>query len=196
MRIAPYRLEMLHASRLSRRQGGFSLVELLVVIAILAIVALAGAPWFSKISQRNQIKSAARELSITLAAARMRAVKRNLPARVVVTPRSGSLVWNLVETFEQTLPTPIKVGEARLSPQIEFPPNPPTPYSVQAVVVTFGPDGRVQGVAPNTNSVFTLRGVKGASITNDLPVLVAANGKIEVLGPNPTLAKPKGTEWK
>ena len=54
----------------------------------------------------------------------------------------------------------------------------------------FGPDGRA--TQPGT---FTIRGVIGAGTTNDLPVQVSANGKIEILGPNPTVAKQRGTEW-
>src|ERR1700730_3783402 len=103
--------------RTVRRRGGFSLVELLVVMALIAAMTLVAAPWFLKISQRNTLKSTARELSITLAAARMRAVKRNLSATVVVTPASGVQGFNRVETFEQVVPTPLKVGEVQLTAQ-------------------------------------------------------------------------------
>jgi prepilin-type N-terminal cleavage/methylation domain-containing protein len=188
---------MLHASCRRRREGGFSLIELLLVLAIIAILSLVGAPWFMKIGQRNQVKSAGQEFAVTLAAARMRAVKRNLPARVLITPATSSQNYTLIETFEQTQPTPIKVGEVRLPEKIQFPLLPPPTYYSQptGLALVFGPDGRVQGVASNADSVFTLRGVIGASITNDLPVLVAANGRIEVLGPNPTVAKKRGTAW-
>jgi prepilin-type N-terminal cleavage/methylation domain-containing protein len=180
-----------HASSFRGRERGFSIVELLVVLAILAILALAAAPWFAKISQRNEVKSAGRELAITLAAARMRAVKRNLPARVVITRDTGSVGFHRVETFEDVIPTPLKVGDGRISARVDFPTTGlPAPYSTQPSVITFGPDGRA--VAAGT---FIIRGVVGAGTTNDLPVDVAANGKIEVLGPNPTVLKPRGTEW-
>lgn len=161
-------------------------------MAIIGILALAAAPWFAKISQRNQVKSSASQLAITLQAARMRAVKRNLPARVVVSRATGTQGYNLIETFEQTIPTPIKVAELRLPALVDFPSSGiPGPYGpANPALVVFGPDGRA--TAPAT---FTIRGVIGAGTTNDLPVDVSANGKIEVLGPNPTLAKKRGTEW-
>src|SRR5262245_46521394 len=198
MRIAPHRREMLHASCVStvrRRERGFSNIELLIVLAIIAVLALAAAPWFAKISQRNEVKSAGSELALTLAAARMRAVKRNLPARVVVTRNTGTQGFHLVETFEDIVPTPIKVAETRLSARVDFPPTPiasPYPFPNNATMVQFGPDGRVIGATP---LVFTIRGAVGAGTQNDLPVVVTANGKIEVLKPNPTTTQKRGTEW-
>src|SRR5262247_3331950 len=104
-----------------RRIRGFSMLELLVVMAILAILALAVAPWFAKVAQRNELRSSTQEVATTLMAARMRAVKRNLPARVVVTRATPTNNWTLIETFEQTQPTATKVGEIRLSPNIDVP---------------------------------------------------------------------------
>ena len=175
------------------------MLELLVVMAILAILSLAIAPWFAKISQRNQLKSATQEFATTLMAARMRAVKRNLPARVVIT-RVGPLNnWILVETFEQTTPTPIKVAEIKLSPNFDFPTSGTTyaqlggapPYHVD-----FGPDGRRQNGAVGRDEHYTLRGPLTAAVTNDLPVRITPSGAIRVLKPNPIWpTKPDGTEW-
>ena len=126
----------------------------------------------------------------------MRAVKRNIPARVLVTRATGAQTWHLIETFEQVNPLPIKVGELRLTDRVDFPPSPPAPYTSQptGMQILFGPDGRMQ-LTPPADQVFTLRGVIGASVTNDLPVLIQPSGKIRVLGPNPTNSKPEGTEW-
>ena len=200
MRIAPHRGEMLHASCAApsrrsssrRRERGFSIIEILIVLAIMAALALAAAPWFSKISQRNEVKSAGNELALTLAAGRMRTVKRNLPARVVLTRSTGTTGVHLLETFEDIQPTPIKVQEARISARVDFPPAGNTVYGPNPGFVTFGPDGRAQ-VAGN----FSIRGVVGAATQNDLPVIVFPNGKIEVLKPNPTTAPAgrRGTEW-
>jgi prepilin-type N-terminal cleavage/methylation domain-containing protein len=204
MRIAPYRSEMLHASYLSRplkaKERGYSFIELLVVLVLISLVALAGAPWFFKVAQRNKLKSAAHEFSITLAAARMRAVKRNLPAQVIVTRATSTTPYHIVETFEQTTPTATKVGELQMSSEVDFPLGPfplPVPYDDQpaGLSITFLPDGRVQGATDTT--VFNIRGVRNAGVTNDLPVIVAMNGKVEVLPkPNPAAGFLRGTEWK
>src|SRR5262245_65630584 len=135
---------MFHLRRL-RGSGGFSLLELLVVLAILAIMALAVAPWFLKVSQRNQVRNAAQEVAITLAAARMRAVKRNLPARVLITPPTGPDLYTRVETFEQLTPTPLKVGEVKLSPEVSFPTSGVFYNNRNPNEVIFQPDGRLGG---------------------------------------------------
>ena len=97
--------------RPASRSRGYSLIELMIVVAIIAVMALASAPWFFKIMQRNTMKSAAQEMSITFAAARMRAVKRNLPAEVRVTIASGSQSFHLLETFEMVQPIALKVAD-------------------------------------------------------------------------------------
>jgi len=195
---------MLHASCQRRRQGGFSIIELLIVIAIIAALALVGAPWFAKIGQRGAVKAAGKELALTFAAARMRAVKRNLPARVVITPMDATNAFNLVEMYEETQPLATKVGEVRVSPRVSFPTAVAGPYgpaqpcpvgTCPPYTLVFGPDGRVTMPVGVTEVTYTIRGVVGAAIPNDLPVQVVNTGKVEVLKPNPTLAKPRGTEW-
>jgi prepilin-type N-terminal cleavage/methylation domain-containing protein len=181
-----------------RRIRGFSLVELMVVMAIVAILALAIAPWFAKLSQRNTVKSATQEVSITLAAARLRAVKRNLPASVVITPPTGPNQYNRVETFENVVPTPIKVGEVKLTTLVTFPSGAGEFYSRPSlpIIVTFGPDGRLQTADPGvTTQHVTLRGVVGAGTTNDLPIRIGATGTIRVLKPNPNASNLDGTAW-
>jgi prepilin-type N-terminal cleavage/methylation domain-containing protein len=181
-----------------RRIRGFSLLEVLVVMAIIAILALAIAPWFAKISQRNQVKSSGQELALTLAAARMRAVKRNLPARVLITTPTPTEPYNRVETFEELVPTPLKVGEIRISNLMLFPISNGEFYGqVSPLQVMFGPDGRLQNSpgGPGTDQVLTLRGVMGASQTNDLPIRITPAGAVRVLKPNPDAFKPDGGDW-
>jgi prepilin-type N-terminal cleavage/methylation domain-containing protein len=181
-----------------RRNEGFSLLELMIVMGILAILALAIAPWFAKISQRNQVRSASQEVALSLQAARMRAVKRNLPASVVITPPTGPNQYNRIETFENVVPTPIKVGEVRLTHLITFPSGAGEYYSQPTIpiTVTFGPDGRLQTPAPGaTTQHVTIRGVIGAPVTNDLPIRIGAAGTIRVLKPNPDASNLDGTVW-
>lgn len=179
--------------RTASRSRGFSLIELMVVMAIIAAMSLAAAPWFFKIMQRNLMKSSAAEMSVTFAAARMRAVKRNVPAEVRITIASSTQPFHLLETFEMVQPIALKVGEARLTPKVEFPPVTallPFPNPL-ILTVRFTPDGRT-GVP----LWFTIRGPVGAGTQNDVTVSVNTAGKINVLGPNITLLKPLGTEWK
>jgi prepilin-type N-terminal cleavage/methylation domain-containing protein len=179
--------------RPASRTRGYSLIELMIVVAIIAVMALASAPWFFKIMQRNTMKSAAQEMSITFAAARMRAVKRNLPAEVRITIASGSQSFHLLETFDMVQPIALKVAEARITSNVVYPPAAallpfPNPSPLQ---VRFLPDGRIAQPL-----WFTIRGPVGAGVQNDLTVSINPAGKINVLGPNITLAKPLGTEWK
>jgi prepilin-type N-terminal cleavage/methylation domain-containing protein len=182
----------MYRSRTASGSRGFSIIELLVVIAIISLMALAASPWFFKIMQRNIMKSAASEMSITFAAARMRAVKRNVPSEARIIIATTGQPFHLIETWEM-LATPLKVGEARLTSKVVFPTTGlPTGYENPGPppVVRFLPDGRT--AAPLW---FTIRGPAGAGVQNNLTVSVMQTGKINVLGPNITVAKPLGTEW-
>jgi Tfp pilus assembly protein FimT len=165
----------------------------MVVMAIIAAMALAISPWFLKIMQRNTMKSAAQEMSITFAAARMRAVKRNLPAEVRITIASSTQGFHLLETFEMVQPIEIKVGESRITGKVFFPTGglPPSMGNPSPLTARFLPDGR--SALPQW---FTIRGPIGAGSQNNLTVSVNQNGKINVIGPNFTTAKPLGTEWQ
>ncbi|HEY3202439.1 MAG TPA: prepilin-type N-terminal cleavage/methylation domain-containing protein [Thermoanaerobaculia bacterium] len=167
---------MLHLQS-ARRSRGFSAIELLVVLAIIALMTLVVAPWFLKISQHNTVKTAAREVSITLAAARMRAVKRNLASQVLITPAAGAQSFHRIETFEMTNPTPIKVGEVDLPTSVSFPSPPST------LQVFFGPDGRATNVNPQTGTPVVIRGIAGNPVYNDVYVWVYANGHIKYSPP-------------
>jgi Tfp pilus assembly protein FimT len=164
----------------------------MVVMAIIAAMALAVSPWFFKIMQRNVMKSAAQEMSITFAAARMRAVKRNLPAEVRITIAAPGQSFHLLETFEMVQPIAIKVGESRITSKVFFPTSGlPVGYgNPLPLTARFEPDGR-----SDASRWFTMRGPVGAGTQNDLTVSVNRSGKINVLGPNITVLKPLGTEW-
>lgn len=161
-------------------------------MAIIAAMALVASPWFFKIMQRNVMKSSASELSITFAAARMRAVKRNLPAEVRITIAGPGQPSHLLETFEMVQPIAIKVGESRVTSKVVFPTSglPLGFENPSPLTIRFLPDGRT--ALPQW---FTIRGPLGAGTPNNLTVSVNQAGKINVLGPNITTLKPLGTEW-
>jgi len=66
-----------------RRQGGFSLIELLVVIAIMAIMAGIGIPLLVTWMRMYTIKAASQQVTTEIAAARNRAISRNVNFGVV-----------------------------------------------------------------------------------------------------------------
>ena len=53
---------------------GFTLVEQLIVLGVTSIVLMMGVPSFSRLLARSQVQSAASQLALTMAQARMRAV--------------------------------------------------------------------------------------------------------------------------
>jgi prepilin-type N-terminal cleavage/methylation domain-containing protein len=168
--------------RVRDRRAGFSLVELLVVMGILAMMALVTVPWFIKLAQRNQIKSAARELSITLAAARMRAVKANRPVSVVITQLTPPMELRIVEaTPPAPTPTPkpgLLILPATAARFVETP-NAPGGW------VTFGGDGRLVNPppVPTPALVYTLEGPVNATVRNQIKIEATLGGGIQIVTP-------------
>jgi prepilin-type N-terminal cleavage/methylation domain-containing protein len=166
-----------------RRSRGYTLVEIMVVLAIMAALSLVAVPWFLRISQRNALKSAARELAITLAGARMTAVKLNAPVNIVIAAVTPPLQFQIVEPVPPA-PTPTK----RPSTPLEIPQNAAflveTPRAAGGVV-TFGGDGRLQSFPPLTPAVYILEGPTNANVNarNQVRVQAEASGKISVVTP-------------
>ena len=79
------------------RSRGYTLAEMLIVLAIVGLMAVVGIPWFMKLMQRQALKSAAREIQITLNAARMTAVKRNAPVSVAIASLTPPISFQVVE---------------------------------------------------------------------------------------------------
>jgi prepilin-type N-terminal cleavage/methylation domain-containing protein len=163
-----------------RKPRGFSLVELMIVLALIAMMALLAAPWFVKMHQRSQIRSAAFELETTLLAARMKAVKRNQQVSValVSTPTAQPIVFRTNEPPPGAGPTPVP----RL---LEIPAN-----AAQLVatptggVVTFGGDGRLVAPPPApTPNVIILKGPVGAINQNTLTIETSSGGRVKVITP-------------
>ncbi len=164
------------------RSRGFTLVELLVVMAIMAALALIAVPWFFKIAQRNQLKSAARELQTTLLAARMKAVKRNAPVSVVIASTTPPIEFLTIEP-NPPAPTPTHVPgrlELPVKAAILF----ATP-STAGGTITFGGDGRLANPPPQPTPgyFYTLQGPVGASVPNQVTISADSNGRVAVVTP-------------
>jgi prepilin-type N-terminal cleavage/methylation domain-containing protein len=161
---------------------GFSLVELLVVMGIMAALALVAIPWFYKISQRNQLKSAARELQTTLLAARIKAVKRNQPVSVVIASLTPPVEFQTIEP-QPPAPTPTAAPGRILLPErsaILF----QTP-SAPSGTVTFGGDGRLVNPPPQPTPglLYILQGPVGAATPNRVSIQADSNGRVSVVTP-------------
>lgn len=159
---------------------GFSLIELVVVMAIMAMMALIAAPWFIKLYQRNQIKSAAREIQSTLLAARMKAARRNQPVSVVISSVTPPLELQTLE------PPPLTPGPTPPPPVLSLPASAvefvATPSSTGGIV-TFGGDGRLSNFPSTTPAVYLIQGPVGRVMPTPIMVRVNAAGRVEVVTP-------------
>lgn len=163
----------------SRIAAGFTLPELLIVVVIVAVVALVAAPWFARVSQRNKLRSGAREVQTTLLAARMIAVRAGQPASVRITPAPAGTAHHRLETWLEAAP-PRRVRELLLSTQVRFVTLPP------GNDVVFTADGR--RVPPSTvHEDIVIEGPVGSALTNQITLQTWENGRVEFVLP---------TEWR
>jgi prepilin-type N-terminal cleavage/methylation domain-containing protein len=170
-------------STFTRRNRGFSLIELVVVMGIMAALALVAIPWFTKISQRSALKSAAREVQTTLLAARMKAVKRNQNVSVAITP-GPPVVLAIVEP-QPPAPTPTSAPQ-----YLALPPRSAFMYSTPIApsgVIPFAGDGRIPLVVTPLATPgayeYVLRGPVGVATPNEVKVQVWPNGRVVVVTP-------------
>lgn len=164
-----------------RRSRGFTLVEILVVMAILAALSLVAIPWFLKLSQRYALKSGAREIATTLAAARMTAVKLNQPVSVVLVSITPPLQIAIVEP-PPPAPTPTKVPKMLVLPQnaVRMFATP----STASGTITFGGDGRLANVPVQTPNAFMIvDGPVNSSPRNQIRIEASQAGRIQVVTP-------------
>ncbi|MFN2386622.1 MAG: GspH/FimT family pseudopilin [Thermoanaerobaculia bacterium] len=165
---------------MSLSSEGFTFVEMLIVLSLVALMSLIAVPWFVKIAQRNQMKSAAREIQTSLLAARMRAVKRNSNTSFLITtapPTGDRHVLDIIEMDPPApTPTPVPVQKFEM-------PN----RNVQFVAlpagnkITFAGDGRM--ITPGAATDVVFRGVSGATSLNQITIRTHMNGRVEVITP-------------
>ena len=175
MRIAPSQRDMFRPQGMHRhRVSGFTLVELAIVLALVAAMALIAVPWFVKISQRQQIQSAAREIAVSLTAARMKAVKRNAQVSFVVAASSPSIEFQTIEPAPPA-PTPTPLPQTLRLPAgaARFQGTTPGP-------IVFGGDGRI---VASTNTSFVIEGPVGMKTPNPITINVQANGVVSIATP-------------
>lgn len=161
-------------------ERGFSLVELCIVVALIAIMSLIGAPWLVKTHQRNQVKSAAREIQTTLLAARMKAVRRNQQVSVSIASVTPPLELHTNEPIPPApTPTPV-IGVLKLpASAVEFV---TTPASGGGIVI-FGGDGRLVNFTNPTPAVYEIQGPVGKVMPTPVAIKVNAAGRVEVVMP-------------
>lgn len=146
----------------------------------MAMMALIATPWFVKLHQRNQIKSAAREIQTTLLAARMKAVRRNQRVSVVISSVNPPIEFQTIEPAPPA-PTPTPVPPLLQLPAgaAQFVATPAAPGGT----VTFGGDGRLANFTAPTPAVLTVEGPVGSNRMNQITIRTTSGGRVEVVTP-------------
>ena len=159
---------------------GFSIFELLIVIAIMGLLAAVSVPWFAKLRRRSELRSAAMEISTTLVAARMKAVRKNVNASVVINTASVMDGSYEVRTIEPTPPVPV--------------PNPGVPLVLSSRAIRFVQtpgggsitfDGNGRRVAPPaaTPGTIVIEGPVGIGPTNQITIDTSVGGRVRIVTP-------------
>jgi type II secretory pathway pseudopilin PulG len=169
---------------------------MLIVVVILGILAAVSVPWFGKMRRRAELRSVAMEIGTTLVAARMRAVKRNVSASVVINPASSVDGSYEINTFE---PTP--VVPPALTPVPTSGPNPGGQVFLSGRAIrfietpaggsiTFDGTGRRVAPPPTTPGTIVIEGPVGVGITNQIKIDTSAGGRVLIITPPVTPGAP------
>jgi prepilin-type N-terminal cleavage/methylation domain-containing protein len=168
-------------ARVDASERGFTILETLVVMVILAIVAAVTIPYFVRLARRQKLVAAAHEIQENLLATRMRAVRANQNASLVITAASGSEsqhVLDLVAPDNSPTPTPTPVSKSFIPANsiafVSLPLN---------NKVTFGSDGRFVSPPAPTPAVITVEGPVGSPVMNQITIQVNPSGKVQVVTP-------------
>jgi prepilin-type N-terminal cleavage/methylation domain-containing protein len=161
---------------------GFSLVELLAVVAVIAICAVIAAPWLSKMGRRNALGSAASEIQTTLLAARMRAVRLNAPASVLVVTAGPASSSHDVQTIEPDPPAPTPTPKPARSLSISS--ETVTFIALPATgKVTFDGNGRRIFPAGGAPADIVVEGPTSSAVRNQVTIRTTLTGRVEVVTP-------------
>ncbi len=161
---------------------GFTAVELVVVLGIVGLVAAIAIPALNRTMRRSRFRSAAGEIQTSLLAARMRAVKRNLPASVVVVTASASAPSHVLQTIEADTPAPTPTPQPAARQAI----------SAQSLMfltlpaankITFDGNGRRTAPAGSAAADIIVEGPTGAGDRNQITIRTSRTGRVEVVTP-------------
>jgi len=168
-------------ARVHAAEKGFTLIETLVVVLILAMASAVLIPSFVRISRRQRVISAAHEIQQSLLATRMRAVRANQNASLVVVPASGAESQHLLELVapdNSPAPTPTPVSTTFIPVNaigfVSLPVN---------NKVTFGGDGRIISPPAPTPAIITVQGPVGAPVMNQVTIQANSTGRVQVVTP-------------
>jgi prepilin-type N-terminal cleavage/methylation domain-containing protein len=161
---------------------GFSLFELLVVVIIAALIVLVSIPWFNKIRRRTQMRSTAMEISTTLVAARMKAVKRNVNVSVVFTPADATFDYNRIATIE---PPPAVAPTPSANPLTDLliPAKALRFVETSGGAITFDGGGRRIAPVSPTPGAIVIEGPLGGGPVNQITIETNTTGRVRVITP-------------
>ena len=162
-------------------EWGFTLMETLVVVAIIGLATVVTIPYMVKASRRQRLVGAAHEIQQSLLAARMRAVRANQNASLLITaaaPGQASHELDTIAPDNSPAPTPPPVNKAYLpASAVEFVALPLNNK------ITFSGEGRVIAPPAPTPGLITVQGPVGSATLNQVTIRANSTGRIEVVTP-------------